>query len=838
MAINDLSALISTEQDVKFARKEQSQQSGLDEKSDSASDFFSQLQSANSAAEEPNKKSKGPASTNVGESDIEGAQVKHKGEQTPAISGDDMLAQINAANNLDTRVSTSEVEQPLTSVSDLIDKYAQESIDPKSIEPKAPRPIDAVTPIISVPLEDDSSEGGTNKSTIPSDKSAVAEAIDKNLKQIGFPEDAVTPIVDEIKAIKVSDTQAVINKSTTDAGSLNANAPTNDAQSTQPLVSAMTQEPADNGLKSEEGVLAAQLNKNKTGEVNTTVLMNSDAVIKDSKKVMSEKGEVNPEVLTSALNKTGLQNTIDEVNTTANKPVKNDNVETKSVVSAPMSDNKDSVEIPSKHNKDSQAESSMVSKSADKSSADPLVSVTQSAIKADNVEPSLAKDAQALKEAFIASQPVTTSSSSKVAQSVIANSPEVNQAVIKLLNAETDVLTDSDPVLARLTPEQRATLQTEVTAVLNQGGDKQGVANLKHTIAQFIVNNNSADTARNVAADSGFNAAEFSDEIATLTTGQKQALSNQLQQFIATEKPQGAVLNQVNSALAVLEEDQVTMTKESIATLKEPAPVTQAVATNLVETNKSQSGQAALTKVAVQEQAVKSDIQQDLAKEALITDDDNTEQLSTKENNIVRVNQLFTQVTNGVNATVSAPVTEAVDQRYLQELSDMQVHNAQQTNAASQTKQVNVDPTLLQALNIVKSDAAKLLQERVSALLSINNKEAEIRLDPPEMGSMQIRIRSDAEQAQINFVVQNQQAKEALEQSMPKLREMLAEQGIELGESNIQQGDGQSNSDEQEQQQGRGHLASNGQRDDGEADSQVGAQGSGQQSSSSIDYYA
>jgi flagellar hook-length control protein FliK len=290
--------------------------------------------------------------------------------------------------------------------------------------------------------------------------------------------------------------------------------------------------------------------------------------------------------------------------------------------------------------------------------------------------------------------------------------------------------------------------------------------------------------------------------------------------------------------LAVLEEDQATMPKESISTLKEPAPVTQAVATNLVETNKSQSGQAALTKVAVQEQAVKSDIQQDLAKEALIADDENTEQLTTKENNIVRVKQLFTQVTNGVNATVSAPVTEAVDQRYLQELSDMQVHNAQQTNAASQTKQVNVDPTLLQALNIVKSDAAKLLQERVSALLSINNKEAEIRLDPPEMGSMQIRIRSDAEQAQINFVVQNQQAKEALEQSMPKLREMLAEQGIELGESNIQQGDGQSNSDEQEQQQGRGHLASNGQSDDGEADSQVAAQGSGQQSSSSIDYYA
>ena len=50
---------------------------------------------------------------------------------------------------------------------------------------------------------------------------------------------------------------------------------------------------------------------------------------------------------------------------------------------------------------------------------------------------------------------------------------------------------------------------------------------------------------------------------------------------------------------------------------------------------------------------------------------------------------------------------------------------------------------------------------------------------------MQIRIRSDAEQAQINFVVQSQQAKEMLEQSMGRLKEMLAEQGINLGESSV-----------------------------------------------------
>jgi len=109
-----------------------------------------------------------------------------------------------------------------------------------------------------------------------------------------------------------------------------------------------------------------------------------------------------------------------------------------------------------------------------------------------------------------------------------------------------------------------------------------------------------------------------------------------------------------------------------------------------------------------------------------------------------------------------------------------------QTTTSLNAKLEN-DKLLQQPINIARSDAAKLLNERVTFLLSQHNPQADIRLDPPELGSMIIRVRTDAEQAQINFSVQNQQAKELLEESMPKLREMLAEQGIDLGESNIEQ---------------------------------------------------
>ncbi|MBQ4810434.1 flagellar hook-length control protein FliK [Pseudoalteromonas luteoviolacea] len=161
----------------------------------------------------------------------------------------------------------------------------------------------------------------------------------------------------------------------------------------------------------------------------------------------------------------------------------------------------------------------------------------------------------------------------------------------------------------------------------------------------------------------------------------------------------------------------------------------------------------------------------------------------------------------------------------------------QQTAVQQTSAQVKLqaDPALAQALNLTRNDAAKMLQEKVNMMINLNNKEAEIRLDPAELGSMQIRIRSDAEQAQINFVVQNQQAKELLEESMPKLREMLEEQGIELGESNIQQqSEGNSNGDDGEQQ-GHGKLANEASEAQNNKEQSVTSR---KQSDSAIDYYA
>lgn len=111
----------------------------------------------------------------------------------------------------------------------------------------------------------------------------------------------------------------------------------------------------------------------------------------------------------------------------------------------------------------------------------------------------------------------------------------------------------------------------------------------------------------------------------------------------------------------------------------------------------------------------------------------------------------------------------------------------------------------LKQLNLQQQDAAGQLRERVQLMVRQNIQFAEIRLDPAELGQMQIRINLQQEQATVQFIVQQQHAKELLEQQMPRLRELLQQQGMQLGEGQVQQ-------QAKEDRQSAGQHAEQGQR--------------------------
>ncbi|RZF93039.1 flagellar hook-length control protein FliK [Pseudoalteromonas sp. CO302Y] len=381
-----------------------------------------------------------------------------------------------------------------------------------------------------------------------------------------------------------------------------------------------------------------------------------------------------------------------------------------------------------------------------------------------------------------------------------------------------------------LSPEQQAKLEQQVAELKASGELKNSDIKAIKSLLSEVLNTQSSNNP--VKSD---NALQNNEQV---LANESKDTSNKLPQSIEkqisalTKNEQQVLLNKVNEQLQTLPEDSEQYNKlsavqarltEAVNHSDKSAAITSYVA---AQPNKDSTSRSELA-------SAKPSVDMTAEDEPLSEAEILAVKEATKEPASARVVQLFNQLA-AQTTTAQPSAYELAAQQHEQalELQNIQTQSVQQTSS----KTVSVDPGVMQAINIVKSDAAKMLQERVSALLNINNKEAEIRLDPPEMGSMHIRIRSDAEQAQINFVVQNQQAKEALEQSMPRLREMLAQQGIELGESSIQQGESGA---QQDPEQGQGNLAGNQHEEESQTNTAAtNVETSRQQSSSSIDYYA
>jgi flagellar hook-length control protein FliK len=73
--------------------------------------------------------------------------------------------------------------------------------------------------------------------------------------------------------------------------------------------------------------------------------------------------------------------------------------------------------------------------------------------------------------------------------------------------------------------------------------------------------------------------------------------------------------------------------------------------------------------------------------------------------------------------------------------------------------------------------------DRVLWLAAQNITSAELRLDPPELGPMQVRVSVHQDQVQVNFTSAHAGVREALDQGAARLREMFNEQGLNLNVS-------------------------------------------------------
>ncbi|GAC27148.1 flagellar hook-length control protein FliK [Brumicola pallidula] len=172
---------------------------------------------------------------------------------------------------------------------------------------------------------------------------------------------------------------------------------------------------------------------------------------------------------------------------------------------------------------------------------------------------------------------------------------------------------------------------------------------------------------------------------------------------------------------------------------------------------------------------------------SLVTDALAAVDVKVSGNTEVALDKQLNQVTNMLAAAASLSQSNQ-QQNYLNTgLSEVQGIKEVAQQQIESTRLVQQTTTNDKGINMFKPEGQQQLTEKVRWMVNSRNISAEIRLDPPDLGGMNIKVNLSGDSASVSFVVQSQHARDALDQAVPRLREMLEEHGIELGQSSVQQ---------------------------------------------------
>lgn len=81
------------------------------------------------------------------------------------------------------------------------------------------------------------------------------------------------------------------------------------------------------------------------------------------------------------------------------------------------------------------------------------------------------------------------------------------------------------------------------------------------------------------------------------------------------------------------------------------------------------------------------------------------------------------------------------------------------------------------------------LAQRVMWLIGREQQSAQLRLNPAELGPLEVKVTLQHDQASVSLLASNAAVRDALEQALPRLRDMLGQQDIQLVQVNVGQRD-------------------------------------------------
>jgi flagellar hook-length control protein FliK len=77
------------------------------------------------------------------------------------------------------------------------------------------------------------------------------------------------------------------------------------------------------------------------------------------------------------------------------------------------------------------------------------------------------------------------------------------------------------------------------------------------------------------------------------------------------------------------------------------------------------------------------------------------------------------------------------------------------------------------------------LSGRVAWMVMNNQQSAQISLNPAELGPIEVKVSLNNDQASVNFYAHNNTVRDAIEEAFPRLRDMLNENGLNLGQTSV-----------------------------------------------------
>jgi flagellar hook-length control protein FliK len=96
-------------------------------------------------------------------------------------------------------------------------------------------------------------------------------------------------------------------------------------------------------------------------------------------------------------------------------------------------------------------------------------------------------------------------------------------------------------------------------------------------------------------------------------------------------------------------------------------------------------------------------------------------------------------------------------------------------------------PTSLNTLNTPVTQAAWADEfgQKITWMATQRNQSAELHLNPPQLGPLDVSLTIKGDQASALFTSPHAAVRDAIEAALPKLREMLADSGIMLGNAMV-----------------------------------------------------